>query len=229
MKLTCIIVEDEPIARDILRQYISELDFLDLIAEFDNGVSAVSFLRKQEVDVLFLDINMPKLSGIDLIRSLSHPPKIVLTTAYSEYALEGYELDVIDYLLKPFSFERFLKAVNKVSKLLESEQASDESQPLIIKADGKTYRIDEEDILFVESLGDYVTLHTSSEKLTFNQSLKSFLEKLSPDSFIRVHKSFVVSLSKINYVEGNMISVGEKEIPIGNAFKDDFKNKFLKV
>ncbi|RNC83421.1 MAG: DNA-binding response regulator [Balneola sp.] len=227
--MTCIIVEDEPIARDILRQYISELDFLDLIAEFDNGVSAVSFLRKQEVDVLFLDINMPKLSGIDLIRSLSHPPKIVLTTAYSEYALEGYELDVIDYLLKPFSFERFLKAVNKVSKLLESEQASDESQPLIIKADGKTYRIDEEDILFVESLGDYVTLHTSSEKLTFNQSLKSFLEKLSPDSFIRVHKSFVVSLSKINYVEGNMISVGEKEIPIGNAFKDDFKNKFLKV
>ncbi len=227
MKLTCIIVEDEPVARDILRQYISELDFLELIGEFDNGVSAISFLRDQDVDMLLLDINMPKLSGIDLIRSLSHPPKTILTTAYSEYALEGYELDVVDYLLKPFSFERFLKAVNKVSKQLESEQASGESQPLIIKADGKTYRIEEEDILFVESLGDYVTLHTSEEKLTFNQSLKSFLEKLSPDSFIRVHKSFVVSLSKINYVEGNMISIGEKEIPIGNAFKEEFKSRFL--
>ncbi len=227
MKLTCIIVEDEPVARDIIRQYISELDFLDLVAEFDNGVSAVSFLRQQEVDVLFLDINMPKLSGIDLIKSLSHPPKTILTTAYSEYALDGYELDVVDYLLKPFSFERFLKAVNKVSALLESEQASVESKSLIIKADGKTYRIEEEEILFVESLGDYVTLHTTAEKLTFNQSLKSFLEKLSPGSFIRVHKSFVVALSKINYVEGNMISIGEKEIPIGNAFKEQFKARFL--
>lgn len=228
MKLSCIIVEDEPVARDILRQYISELDFLDLVGEFDNGVSAISFLREETVDLLFLDINMPKLSGIDLIKSLSNPPKTILTTAYSEYALDGYELDVVDYLLKPFSFERFLKAVNKASGQIEKEQSSSESQPLIIKADGKTYRVAEHEILFVESLGDYVTLHTSTEKLTFNQTLKSFLDKLSQDDFIRVHKSFVVSLSKISYVEGNMISIGEKEIPIGNAFKDKFKTKFFK-
>lgn len=222
MKLTCIIVEDEPVARDILRKYISELDFLELIGEFDNGISAISFLREKDVDVLFLDINMPKLSGIDLIKSLSHPPKTILTTAYSEYALDGYELDVVDYLLKPFSFERFLKAVGKFP-IPEIAPVIDD---ITVKADGKTYRVSVPDMLYAESLGDYITLVTTNNKLTFNQSLKSFLNQLPENEFIRVHKSFIVSLRNIDYVEGNLISISETMIPIGKAYKEDFNKVF---
>jgi DNA-binding LytR/AlgR family response regulator len=218
----CLIVDDEPVARDILKQYIQDTPDLVLAGECESALTAMSFLKEQRVDLIFLDINMPKLSGISFLKSLKHPPKVILTTAYSEYALEGYELDVIDYLLKPFSFERFLKAVTKASALME------EKEPVIvIKADGKSYRIKERDILFIESMGDYITLHTSDQKLTFNQTLKSFVQELSSDSFIRVHKSYVISMAHIDYVEGNIIHIKDREVPVGKSFKAEFQERFL--
>ena len=221
--MTCLIIDDEPVARDILRTYISDTPQLNLSGECESAVAALSFLKEQSVDLIFLDINMPKLSGISFLKSLPAPPKVILTTAYSEYALEGYELDVVDYLLKPFSFERFLKAVNKVP-----EPSDNDDTYVVIKADGKTYRINEKDILFAESLGDYITLHTTAERLTFNRTLKSFSDELSASNFVRVHKSFLVSMRQIDYVEGNMIHINDHEIPIGNAFKDEFKSRFMK-
>lgn len=225
MTLNCLIIEDEPVARDILRQYIQDVPHLTLLKEFDEGISAASYLKEHSVDLIFLDINMPKLSGISLLKSLANPPKVILTTAYSEYALEGYELDVVDYLLKPFSFERFLKAVHKVEvkQELEISFASD----ITIKANKKLYRISTEDILFVEGMGDYLTLKTSDQKLTFYRTLKSFYEELDPKKFLRVHKSFIVNLEKIDFVEGNMIQIGDETIPIGQAYKDEFKQNFL--
>ena len=221
--IRCLIVEDEPVARDILRQYIIDTPNLNLEGECNNALAALDFLNSQAVDMIFLDINMPKLSGIDFIKSLRNPPKIILTTAYSEYALESYELDVLDYLLKPFSFERFLKAVSKFPVSANTPVIDD----LTVKADGKTYRISASDILYAESLGDYITLVTTNNKLTFNQSLKSFLNQLPENEFIRVHKSFIVSLKNIDYVEGNLISISETMIPIGKAYKEDF-NKIFK-
>lgn len=221
--IRCLIVEDEPVARDILRQYIVDTPNLNLEGECNNALTALDFLNLQTVDLIFLDINMPKLSGIDFIKSLRNPPKIILTTAYSEYALESYELDVLDYLLKPFSFERFLKAVSKFPVSANTPVIDD----LIVKADGKTYRVSVSDILYAESLGDYITLVTTNNKLTFNQSLKSFLNQLPESEFIRVHKSFIVSLKNIDYVEGNLISISETMIPIGKAYKEDF-NKIFK-
>ena len=225
MTLSCLIIEDEPVARDILRQYIQDVPHLTLIKEFDEGISASSYLKEHSVDLIFLDINMPKLSGISLLKSLTKPPKVILTTAYSEYALEGYELDVVDYLLKPFSFERFLKAVNKV----EVKQETESSFPtdITIKADKKLYRISTDDILTVEGNGDYLTLKTVYQKLTFYRTMKSFSEELDPSKFLRVHKSFIVNLEKIDFVEGNMIQIGGTTIPIGQAYKDEFKQKFL--
>jgi len=220
--MTCLIIDDEPIARDILRTYISDTPRLTLSGECESAVNALSCLKERNVDLIFLDINMPKLSGISFLKSLSAPPKVILTTAYSEYALEGYELDVVDYLLKPFSFERFLKAVNKVP-----EPSDNDESYVVIKADGKTYRIDEDDILFAESQGDYITLHTTRERYTFNQTLTSFTDQLSASRFLRVHRSYLVSLQQIDYVEGNMIHIKGRDIPVGQAYKEEFKNSFL--
>jgi len=220
--MTCLIIDDEPIARDILRTYISDTPKFTLAGECESAMEALSFLKEQNVDLIFLDINMPKLSGISFLKSLSAPPKVILTTAYSEYALEGYELDVVDYLLKPFSFERFLKAVNKLPA-----QSDHDTPHVVIKADGKTYRINEKDIIFAESQGDYVTLHTTRERYTFNQTLISFAEQLSASNFLRVHRSYLVSMQQIDYVEGNMIHIKGHNIPIGKAYKDEFKTRFM--
>ena len=222
--MNCLVVDDEPVARDILRTYIDDTPQLSLVAECESAIKAMEILKSNPVDLIFLDINMPKLSGINFLKTVSNPPKVILTTAYSEYALEGYELDVVDYLLKPFSFERFLKAVNKASP--HSSVPSVNEHFVVVKADGKSYRINETDILFVESMGDYITLNTSEYKLTFNQTMKSFAEELHSDYFLRVHKSFLVSLNKIDFVEGNMISIGAKKIPIGNSYKSVFQEKF---
>jgi len=221
--IKCLIIEDEPIARDILKKYIEDMPSLELIAEFEEAVSALELLKKESIDLIFLDINMPKLSGISFLKSLTNPPDVILTTAYSEYALEGYELDVADYLLKPFSFERFLKAVNKiqVKQLSKSKESS-----IFIKADGKQYRVSIRDIIFAESMGDYITLHTASQKYTFNHTLTSFIEGLSDDNLVRVHRSFLINLTKIDFIEGNMITLGEQQVPIGKSYKEKFKKRF---
>lgn len=221
--IKCIIIEDEPVARAILKTYIEDTPSLELKGEFQEAISALEFLKSGEVDLIFLDINMPKLSGISFLKSLPDPPNVILTTAYSEYALEGYELDVVDYLLKPFSFERFLKAVNKLNVFDSSKSKED---TISIKADGKLYRVNLNEIVFGESKGDYITLHTNQKKLTFNQTLTSFIEELKDPSFVRTHRSYMVNIKRIDFVEGNMIFISSNEVPIGKSYKEEFRKKF---
>ena len=222
--IRCLIVEDEPIARDVLRRYISDTPGIILVGECFNAVDALTFLEENTVDVLFLDVQMPKLSGIRFLKTNSHPVEVILTTAYSEFALEGYELDVMDYLLKPFSFERFLRAVQKAKNVLSKKEESERT--LSIKSDGKIYKVLIKDILFAESNGDYTTLHCEHKKLTYYGTLKALEEKICGEHILRVHKSYVVNLKKIDFLEGNTISINKKSIPIGNAFKDIFLGQF---
>lgn len=222
--MNCLIVDDEPAARNILETYIADVPGLTVIGSSENALEAGQILDENSTDILFLDINMPKLSGIEFLKTLSSRPQVVLTTAYSEYALEGFELDVVDYLLKPFSFERFLKAVEKCKSTQKS--GSVEESWLTVKADGKWYRIAFDEILYAESNGDYITLYSEENKLTFYQTLKSFLKSLPKNQFIQVHKSFVVSLQHVRYLEGNQLSVGDKHIPIGKSYRAETVKRF---
>lgn len=222
--MRCLIIDDEPAARDILRTYITDTEELQIVGECTNALDARSTLKENDLDLLFLDINMPRLSGIDFLKTLDHPPKVVLTTAYSEYALDGYELDVVDYLLKPFSFERFLKAVEKAGR--NSSETNTDAEYITIKADGKLYRFHFGDILFAESQGDYLTVHTTVEKITFYQTMKEFCDRLPESRFVRIHRSYLVSLLHINFVEGNLVKIADHKLPIGNSYKEDFIQKY---
>lgn len=222
--MRCLIIDDEPAARDILKTYIADTEEVQLIGECKNALEARALLKENDIDFLFLDINMPRLSGIDFLKTLDHPPKVILTTAYSEYALEGYELDVVDYLLKPFSFERFLKAVEKAGRTLSETNA--DTEHITIKADGKLYRLHFGEILFAESQGDYLTVHTKNEKMTFYQTLKDFCERLPETQFARIHRSYLVSLLHISFIEGNVVQIADHKLPIGNAYKEAFIQKY---
>lgn len=223
--MRCLIIDDEPAARDILKTYIIDTKELDLIAECKSALEARSIIKEQDIDLLFLDINMPRLSGIDFLKSLNHAPKVILTTAYSDYALEGYELDVVDYLLKPFSFDRFIKAVDKAGMMLGDTNADNEY--ITVKADGKLYRINFDDILFAVSKGDYLTVHTRNKNITFYQTLKEFCELLPESRFVRIHRSYLVSLSHISFVEGKMVKVSDHKLPIGNSYREAFIKKYI--
>jgi|AntRauTorcE11898_2_1112593.scaffolds.fasta_scaffold24133_1 DNA-binding LytR/AlgR family response regulator len=222
--MRCLIVDDEPAARDILEIYISDAPELTLAGVCKDALEARKTVKEKDVELLFLDINMPRLTGIEFIKSLKNPPKVILTTAYSEYALEGYELDVIDYLLKPFSFERFLKAIDKAVGAVQPFNSDDSF--ISIKADGKLYRIGLDEILFAESQGDYISVHTKEKKITYNQTLKDLCSQLPSHLFSRVHRSYVVALSKIEYLEGNIVAIGTEKIPVGKAYKDEFLEKY---
>lgn len=220
----CLIVDDEPSAQEVLKQYIADTPQLVLKGCCDDALSASEFLAQHAVDLLFLDVNMPKLSGISFLKTHEDLPPVILTTAYDDYALEGYELDVIDYLLKPFSFERFVKAVQKVD--LRSHSTDPEHSVLTVKADKKTYRIPLPDIYYIESAGDYVTIHTPGQRLTTHETMKNLEEKLPTERFIRVHKSYIIALSKVEYLEGNSVKIGDEFIPIGTTYRDAVKAYF---
>ncbi len=220
--MICLIVDDEPAARALLQEYAHQAGGLEIAASCSDALQARQVLNENHIDLLFLDINMPKISGIDFLKTLANPPQVILTTAFSEYALDGYELHVADYLLKPFSFERFLKALDKVKPRLSSQKI------ITVKADGRFYRIPLNSILFAESNGDYLTLHTIDKKLTFYQTLQDFYARLPDGEFCRVHKSFIVALSKIDYLSRNVIKIGNHEIPVGKAFRNDFLSRYLK-
>jgi DNA-binding LytR/AlgR family response regulator len=234
MKLSSIIIDDEPLARKGLREYIQDVDFLELVGEFDNPLKATQALTSQQVDLMFLDIHMPKITGIDFLRSLQHPPQVIFTTAYPQYAVEGFDLNVVDYLVKPISFDRFLKAVMKAKDVISKKgivpsSASPAEEYVFIKADNKLVKVFYHDILYIEALQNYVTIHTSNNKkyityLTF----KSMEESLPSDQFIRVHKSYLVSASKIESIEGNCIRIGQHEIPISRTVKEEVLEKLLK-
>ena len=227
--IRCLVVDDEELARTLLENYIARVPGLEPIAFCANPLEAMSILRKETVDLLFLDIQMPELTGIEFLRTLQQKPVVVFTTAYADYALEGYSLDVTDYLLKPFSFERFLQAVNKAGAALQAKTAAPAPQSgsqlpekdyLLIKADHKVHRIKYGDIIYIQSMREYVAFHTDNGRILSLNSLKQLEEELPPERFIRVHKSYMVAIGRINTMEGNLLHVGKEKIPVGANYRD---------
>jgi DNA-binding LytR/AlgR family response regulator len=233
MNASCIIVDDEPLARTVLEKYISRCPLLSLTASCSTGYEAMEVLDRLPVGIIFLDINMPGLSGLSMIRSLDRPPEIVFTTAYPEYAVEGFELDAADYLVKPFSFERFLKAVNKSLKRIENRGkagpvASEQKKFLMVKADGKIYQVDHASIHYLEAMGDYVRIHTDSGVITTYGTMKKMEVILPEEQFLRVHRSYLVALEKISFLEGNLLRVGDRDIPVGQSYRDNLLKRLEK-
>lgn len=235
-QLTCLIVEDEPLARNLITDYVSKVPYLKLIQACSSPMQAIELLRNESVDLLFLDIQMPELTGISLLKTLQKKPMVIFTTAYSEYALEGYELDVVDYLLKPITFERFLRAVDKVNQRMNSTSpaphitpnhtsSTDQPQPFVFVKDGtKLVKIRWDDILYIEGLKDYVTIHTRQQKVVTLQRLKTLEEQLPADKFIRVHHSFIVALEAIDHIHKGEVQIGQTMIPISDSYKKTVKD-----
>jgi DNA-binding LytR/AlgR family response regulator len=233
-KITCVIADDEPLARDVIKRHISQLDRLHIVATCMNGLEAFTAIKNTQADLLFLDIQMPNLTGIELLRTVKNPPAVILTTAFSEFALEGYELNVIDYLLKPISFERFLKAIDKFetwvnpgnSGVVLERGAFDRIEPFIyVKADKKMVKIFLKDIMYMEGLKDYIKIHTCNHKVVTYQSLTYFTEKLPADLFTRVHRSYIVALAHINSFSAIEINIGDAVIPIGSTYAREVGRK----
>lgn len=235
-KINCIAVDDEPPALEVLRKYISAVPNLHLITTCANALEAFAVLQQQPVDLMFLDIQMPQLTGTDLVRSLKKPPKVIFTTAFRKFAIEGFELDAVDYLLKPVSFERFLKAVNKVMDagiITPDQNASPE--PFVsrntdafinLRADRKNIKVVLDDILYIESLKDYIKVVTSAKTVITKQSISSIEEILPKDQFIRIHRSFIVSIKRIETFTNETIEIGKQELPISRMYKLEV-NKIL--
>ena len=235
-KIRCLVIDDELPAREILKKHITGVEALELCGTCSNAVEAISFLKDNRVDLLFLDIQMPHLLGTDFIRTLKNPPKIIFTTAYRKYAIEGFELDAVDYLLKPISFERFLKAVNKIlqidlqgnnSVVFSTENHSESAPPfLYFRANRKMVKVLFNEILYIEGLNDYIRIITTTKPIVTKHLLASLEEMLPPVEFIRIHKSFIVAINKIESFNADSVEINKKEIPIGRLFKFNL-NKIL--
>lgn len=231
MILNCIIIDDEPLARKGLNEYIGDIDFLRVVGEYDTPLKVAEQLSSGQVQLLFLDIQMPKLTGIDFLKSLQQPPPVIITTAYPQYALEGFELNVLDYLVKPISFNRFVKAAMKARDYYaERRPAAPTKQDdyIFIKADNKLVKILYADILFVEALQNYVTIYTKDRKYITYLTFRSMEENLPAEQFLKVHKSFIVHLPKIDGIEGNDLLIGEHMIPVSRSNKDEILQKIIK-
>ena len=225
--IRCLVVDDEPPAREILRRYIEQVPGLQLTAECGNALQAFALLQQQPVDLIFLDIRMPQLNGNDFLKTLKHPPKVIFTTAFAEYALEGYELDIVDYMLKPVQFDRFLKAVNKAYQLTQvkieqpiPEEKKNESF-VYFRAERKMIKVMLRDILFIESMKDYIKVITTSGTIITKQSISSVEAMLPEREFIRVHRSYIASIAHIKSFTSEIIEIGKKEIPIGKLFRNE--------
>jgi len=224
---TCLIIDDEPLSRDVLRKYIEEVTDLEIVAECSDAIEATHHLNQRRIDILFLDINMPGLSGISFARSLTVSPLIIFTTAYPEYAVEGFELDATDYLVKPYSFERFLKAVNRaLERLRENHLVEGTGGKILVKADKKLYALPFAEILFIEGQGDYIRIHTRQHKLMVHDTLKNFLESLPAEEFMRIHKSFVVNLKHIEFIEGNQVTIAKQALSVSPVNRDELLSRF---
>ncbi len=233
--MKALIIDDEPLAHDVILTYVKDVDYIEIVEQFHLATEALTYLRTNEVDLIFLDINMPKLKGLDFLRTLSNPPIVIITSAYEEYALESFELKVCDYLLKPFRFSRFLKATQTAlevfdlkNKSINTESESSENpQQIFIKSDKKLIQIDLKDIYYLESYGNYVKLWLEKEYILTPRTLSSFEEQLPDNEFFRVHKSFVVNKKYIDFVEGNMVTLkNETTLNIGKSQRSAFK-KFI--
>jgi DNA-binding LytR/AlgR family response regulator len=226
-KLSCIIVDDEPVARKILNEFVDKVPFLALQGEFENATKAELFLKKTAVDLIFLDIEMPKVSGLELLQKMDIESLVILTTAFPKYALEGYELDIIDYLLKPFLFSRFLKAVQKARDYYQMKNMAIDTQQssyIFIKSEKRIEKIELSDILYAESIGNYVSICTENKKLIAYLTMKSLESQLPVDEFIKIHQSYLVNCSKIIAIEGNEIKIGNKSLPISRNYRDMVMN-----
>ena len=223
---SCMIVEDEPVAQELLRRYISDLPQLELISVCSNAIQAGEELRINNVDLMFLDINMPKLSGADFYASLTNPPPVIFTTAYPGYAVNGFELNAVDYLVKPFPFERFVKAVGKYFD--KRKPGTNLQSYIILQADKKTYKIGLNEIECIEAMGDYAKVKTTNQTLIVHQTLNKLNDQLPQEHFIRIHKSFIIPMSKLQYIEGNMAIVAGMKIPIGQTYRADFLDRLSK-
>lgn len=230
-KIRCLIVDDEALARKLLENYVSKLPELELVGKCESAIQAARILEEEVIDLLFLDIQMPDLSGIDLLKSLSEAPVTIFTTAYSQYALEGYPLDVTDYLLKPIAFERFFQAVQKALEYIQLKQQNPpslESSPLshkdyfYIKADYKIIKVKYKDILFIEGLREYVRIHTDSQKIITLLSMARLMEVLPKDSFFRIHRSYIINLDQIQEIQGNLVIIAQEALPVSKSQKEAF-------
>ena len=232
MQLNAIVIDDEPLAINVLKNYIEKINELHLIETFSNAVDASSYLQSNEVDIIFLDINMPILDGFDFLESLQAKPMVIITTAHEEYALKSFELEAIDYLVKPIPFPRFLKSVNRViglKKRLNNQQRDQLEKPhIFVKVDKKKLqKIYLEDIIVVESLKDYIRIKTLSDKYIIHKTLGSFTEELPSNNFIRIHRSFTVAVDKVNVVEGNSLEIDGIRYTIGRSYINDVKSRIL--
>jgi len=233
MKLKCIIVDDEPVARKLLQEFIGDIAFLELIGQAANPLEAMSLLNEHAVDIIFLDINMPKINGIDFLKNSKTNAHIIMTTAYADHAVEAYSLDVLDYLVKPISFERFLKACNKAKETSELKKPGP-TQPIItndhffIKCDNQIEKVFYDDLLYAEAMLNYVMLYTSSRKMMVYITIKSLEEQLPSTIFIKVHKSFIVNINKVKSIEGNILDIGDTKITISQNLREKVLNEIVK-
>jgi len=247
--MRCLVIDDEPLAHKIIKNYCDNLSFLEIVKKCHSAFEAINYLNENQVDLIFLDINMPKLKGLEFLRTLRNPPLIIITTAYQEYAMEGYELNILDYLLKPFSFERFLKAVNKAvdqnkllhasikptnnnnnnntQELINTSTDNIEQESIFIKGDKKIHQIQLNTILYLESIGSYVKIHLENETIITLDRLTNFENTLPKNLFLRIHRSYIIAIKKINTIEGNRIKINEALIPIGSVYKHNLDN-FIK-
>ena len=229
MKTKCLVIDDEPLARDLMRSHIEKLENIEIVAECGDAMKALQELRNHQVDLMFMDIQMPQITGIEFLKTLKHPPKVIITTAYREYALDGFELDVVDYLLKPITFERFLKSINKYYQLTQEDikniapvagSSVAEDAFIYVKENKKVIKLHLDEILYIEGLSEYVQIYTDRRKIITKTSMTNIQKKLPDNNFMRIHKSFIVSLTKIEAFTTTSIDVPGKELPIGRSYKN---------
>ncbi|HMZ90405.1 MAG TPA: response regulator transcription factor [Chitinophagales bacterium] len=225
-KLRCIVVDDEPLAQQVIVTYIGRLSHMELVATCDNAMEAMQALQKDKIDVMFLDIQMPVITGVEFLRSLQHPPRVIFTTAYPDFALDGYDLNITDYLLKPISFERFMKAVNKLSEAVNNEEHNTPiPDHFFVKEDGKLVRVNFADIDHIECMKDYAKIFTKQRMIVTHHTMKKFEEVLPDQQFMRIHRSYIVSLSSINAIFGNVIETAKGRLPVGANYREMLMEK----
>lgn len=228
MNIQCIIVDDEPDARRLLEEYIGDIGFLQLVGKAEHPLKAATLLNSQQVDLMFLDVNMPKMSGIEFLRSSRILPATIMTTAYTEYAIEGFELDVLDYLVKPISFERFLKACNKARDFRAFQSGPSPSDHFFVKCDGRIEKVCYDELVLVEAMLNYVVLHTETRKLMVHLTIKGIAEQLPSGKFLKIHKSTIINIDKVKSIEGNEVNLGKAKAVISQNLQESVTKEIIR-
>ncbi len=227
--ISCIITDDEPFARKGLQSYVEKIDFLELQGVCEDAIELSNLLQKQPVDLLFLDIQMPQVTGVDFLRALPNPPKVIFTTAFEQYAIQGYDLDVMDYLLKPISYDRFLKAAWKARDYFATRRQPDIKVPyLFVKSNGKLEKINFSDILFIEGMENYLSIYIDNKKVITHMTIKSLLEKLPQGQFIQTHKSYIAAIDKVDCIEGNILHIKNFQVPVSKYQRETVLGQIVK-